>query len=260
MSSMSLASPRISGLRLSGLRRLAKSKLPPPLRRALRELLNEWRIHRLHEASVKAAATLNGLAPLRLNLASGYRPKFGWVNVDLFAPQADLRLDLRRPMPFVDGQASHIYTEHFFEHLCHPSLADSNAWALESDGRPSDALSFLRECRRVLMPGGRLEIVVPDAELILTEYVNRHRDGFPANPWWGPTWCDTPMHCVNYVFRQGREHKYAYDGETLTRLLESTGFVDVTRRGFDPEMDAPNHELGSLCLFAHKPESSAGRP
>jgi len=39
--------------------------------------------------------------------------------------------------------------------------------------------------------------------------------------WWGPKWCDTPMHCVNYLFRQGREHKYAYDEETLHRVLHA---------------------------------------
>jgi hypothetical protein len=61
------------------------------------------------------------------------------------------------------------------------------------------------------------------------------------------------MHCVNYVFRQGREHKYAYDEETLVRVVGDAGFVDVARRAFNPEMDAPNHKLGSLCVIGRKP-------
>jgi hypothetical protein len=60
------------------------------------------------------------------------------------------------------------------------------------------------------------------------------------------------MHCVNYVFRQGREHKYAYDEQTLARVLESAGFAEVVRRPFDPARDAANHEIGSLCMIATK--------
>jgi hypothetical protein len=89
--------------------------------------------------------------------------------------------------------------------------------------------------------------------MIIGEYVSRHEQPFPRYSWWGPAWCDTPMHIVNYVFRQGREHKYAYDDETLAAALERTGFVNVMRRPFDAAMDAENHEIGSLCMRAAKP-------
>jgi len=114
-------------------------------------------------------------------------------------------------------------------------------------------MAFLRECRRVLAPGGILDIVVPDAEGIVQEYADRHTSGFPKYEWWGPKWCDTPMHCVHYLFRQGREHKYAYDEETLARVLQSAGFVDVVRRSYDPARDAANHVIGSLCMTGVKP-------
>ena len=85
--------------------------------------------------------------------------------------------------------------------------------------------------------------------------------GVPAEPglyaWWGPAWCDTPMHCVNYVFRQGCEHKYAYDEETLARVLEGVGFASVSRRSFNPSTDAPNHAVGSLCMVARKTQLKA---
>jgi hypothetical protein len=61
------------------------------------------------------------------------------------------------------------------------------------------------------------------------------------------------MHCVNYLFRQGREHKYAYDEETLTGILQRAGFEQVTRRAFNPDMDQPNHAIGSLCVTARRP-------
>jgi predicted SAM-dependent methyltransferase len=229
-----------------------RDAVPRHLRRAMREVQTEWSTFRLHRTSVRRARRL-AIRPLRLNLACGTRRKEGWVNVDLGEPEADLRLDLREPLPFRDGTVASIYSEHFFEHLSYPSLHDGTAWRLEPPGDPSEALSFLRECHRVLMSGGVLDLVVPDAEMIIGEYASRHEQPFPRYGWWGPAWCDTPMHIVNYVFRQGRQHKYAYDDQTLRLALERSGFVDVVRRPFDAAMDAANHEIGSLCMRATKP-------
>ena len=238
------------------LRRLARTYLSRNVRRALRDLREELSIQRTHRANVKRARELPRNGPIRLNLASGFHPKPGWVNVDLTAPHADLRLDLREPLPFADASVDTIYAEHFFEHLSYPDLGDSTAWHLESPDRPSDALQFLRECRRVLVRGGTLDLVVPDAEMMLDEYSTRREQPFPRHEeWWGPKWCDTPMHCVNYLFRQGREHRYAYDCETLMRVLCGAGFTEVQRRAFDPLLDAPNHQLGSLCMRARKPRT-----
>jgi predicted SAM-dependent methyltransferase len=244
-------------------RRFVKTRLSSGLRRALRDVQLELRIQRLHNIGVRRAKRLATGRPLRLNLGSGLRPRAGWVNVDL-SEQSDLPLDLRRPLPFGDGVADAIYSEHFFEHLSYPNLDDPTAWHHETTTRPSEALSFLRECWRVLGPGGSFDIVVPDAEQIIQEYAGRHRRPFPIDSWWGPKWCDTPLHCVNYVFRQGRQHQYAYDEETLGRVLENVGFVNVRRRAFNPLTDAENHAIGSLCMQASKPyvstEGAAGPP
>lgn len=213
----------------------------------------EWRIQRLHRSSIRNLKHLERSGPAKLNLGSGLRPRPGWINVDLTAPSPDLRLDLREPLPFASASVAEIYTEHFFEHLEFASVGDSTAWHLDPPGDPSEALTFLRECWRVLVPGGTLDIVVPDAECILTEYAARHEQPFPAHGWWGPEWCDTAMHCVNYVFRQGREHRYAYDCETMRQVLTRAGFCGTERRAFDPAKDAGNHAIGSLCMTAAKP-------
>lgn len=231
------------------IRRPVKARMSRGLRNALRVVAREWRIQRLHRASLADAATLLGPPPVRLNLACGHHPKAGWINVDLFGPGADLRLDLREPMPFPDASVDYIYTEHFFEHLNYPNLSESMGWQLEGPREPSEAMTFLRECHRILKVGGILDMVVPDAEVMVGEYVRRSGPGVPAD-WWGPRWCDTAMHRVNYLFRQGREHKYAYDEETLSRLALAAGFAAPTRRPFDAALDQPNHAIGSLCLVA----------
>jgi predicted SAM-dependent methyltransferase len=240
---------------------LLKARTSPNLRRAVRDVRMELYLLRRHRAGVKRARQIARRKPLRLNLGSGFRPRPGWTNVDL-SEGSDLALDLREPLPFDDRSVDAIYTEHFFEHLSYPNLDDSTAWDLETPSRPSEALTFLRECLRVLAPGGLLDIVVPDAEGMLAEYVGRRDEPFPMHLWWGPKWCDTPLHCVNYLFRQGREHKYAYDEETLQRVLEAVGFANVRRRPFNPAIDADNHAIGSLCMLATKParEGAASRP
>jgi len=233
------------------LKAFVKSRLSRNVRRAARQLADEWQIHRTHLNSVKRARSLSSF-PVQLNLGSGFNPKPGWINVDLGHETADFQLDLREPLPFPDESASRIYSEHFFEHLEYASVTDSNAWHLDPSHDPSEALAFLRECRRVLAPGGTCDLVVPDAECIVQEYANRAKEPFPRYEWWGPKWCVTPMHCVNYVFRQGKEHRYAYDFETLRHTLSLAGFSSVRRREFDPSVDAENHRIGSLCVVAVK--------
>jgi len=206
----------------------------------------------VHRAGLKKAATLSSVRPLQLNLGSGFHPKAGWINIDLIDGRADLQLDLREQLPFADNSVAHIYTEHFFEHLDFANADDSTSWELDTPRSPSDALTLLRECRRVLVPGGRLDVVVPDAEAILHAYAARRSEPFKKDDWWGPSWCDTPMHLVNYLFRQGSEHQYAYDFETLRHTLTLAGFTDVRRREFDPSVDAENHRIGSLCVVAVK--------
>jgi predicted SAM-dependent methyltransferase len=240
---------------MTAVRELIKRRMSAGVWRALRELRMELFFQRRHRAGVKRVRQFLDGTPLRLNLGSGFQPKEGWINIDL-SDQAAVTLDLREPLPLPDDSVEAIYTEHFLEHLNYGGLDDSTAWQLETPGSPSEALRFLRECRRVLKPGGVLDIVVPDAEGIVQEYVARHEQPFPKYDWWGPAWCDTPMHCVNYVFRQGCEHKYAYDEETLARVLESVGFASVSRRAFNPSTDAPNHAIGSLCVHARKPASA----
>jgi SAM-dependent methyltransferase len=121
---------------------------------------------------------------LRLHLGCGPCTPAGWVNVDYalgarLARIAPLRPllralalfhvdwsrsivvhDLRRPLPWADDSASAIYSSHTLEHLSR-----------------DDGARFLRECSRVLAPGGVIRIVVPDLRAVLRDY---EKGSFPA--------------------------------------------------------------------------------
>jgi predicted SAM-dependent methyltransferase len=70
---------------------------------------------------------------MKMHLGCGSMHKDGWVNIDL-NPAADLALDVREHLPFLDDTFSMIYNEHFLVHFdC-----------------PNDIARLLSECYRVL--------------------------------------------------------------------------------------------------------------
>jgi predicted SAM-dependent methyltransferase len=180
---------------------------------------------------------------LRLHLGCGCAIKPGWLNIDLH-PKADLMLDLREPIPLPDRSAKLIYSEHVFEHF----------------GYPEPIGGLLRECLRILEPGGVLTLAVPDGHLVLEHYLeNNHPEVEEAHKRSNPEWCSTPMDHVNYCFRLvdyrvdlGGAHKWYYDFNSLYRLLEHTGFSDIRRRSFDPNLDQSVREVGSLYMECRK--------
>jgi predicted SAM-dependent methyltransferase len=210
-------------------------------RKAVKNVYREFRILRIHRRNLRTAAKYANHQDIQLHLACGRRIKDGWVNIDLSSPTADIHLDLRERLPFKDSTVAIIYSEHFFEHLSYPE----------------EVQQFLSECIRILKPGGLFCVGVPDTEPCCKNYADGNVEAFrAAQERWHPKWCDTMMHSVNYHFRQGEEHKYAYDFETLAKVLSSAGFTNIIRRPWDAGRDAPRWEDGTLYVDAHKPSPS----
>ena len=55
---------------------------------------------------------------------------------------------------------------------------------------------------------------------------------------WGGHVYETKMQLVNAVFRQGYEHKYAYDDENLVLVMREEGFADVVVQQYAISMDS----------------------
>jgi len=171
-------------------------------------------------------------------LGCGSNPKPDWINIDLFAPSSDAQLDLREDWPFTANAASRVYSEHVFEHFEYPV----------------EVRHFLAETLRVLKPGGTIDIGVPDTEWPLTAYGDSSNEYWKvAKAVWHPSYCETHLDHINYHFRQGQEHKYAWDAVTLTNELQKAGFVSIERRVFDPSLDLESRRLGTLYMRARKP-------
>lgn len=97
----------------------------------------------------------NSAYPIKLELGSGSKKGMnGWTTLDI-APGCDLYCNLANGLPFPDNSVKDIYSSHFFEHLTF---------------KQSQVL--LDECIRVMAPGGKFSICVPNARLYLQAYLN----------------------------------------------------------------------------------------
>ncbi|NAZ91667.1 class I SAM-dependent methyltransferase [Vibrio toranzoniae] len=141
---------------------------------------------------------------LKLNLACGTNYLSGWVNVDIDSEVADLQHDLTKPLPYSDNSVSHIYAEHFIEHI-----------------EQKDALNFLRECRRVLKHDGILRLSTPSLYYLLVNYFEFNISS------WGDLWMPpTRAHMINEGMRSWG-HKFLYDADEIQRLSFEAGFNTI---------------------------------
>jgi len=109
---------------------------------------------------------------LRLWLASIYRrwrPRYSPEQLRHFHELCEFRefhFEAGEQLDFPDGEFDFILSEHFFEHLLLP-----------------DAIALLRECHRMLRPGGVIRTSVPDADL--RSYAPPESPGYPSVkvPW-----------------------------------------------------------------------------
>ncbi len=153
---------------------------------------------------VRAKKRLAGCDKLHLGCGSNLLP--GWGNIDLDGDNDVIKLDLRRPLPVASNRVRLIFSEHFLEHLT------------LFQGR-----RFLRECYRILAPGGILRISTPDLQTGLEHYKNK-RLGDMKYRGWNPA---TPCQRINEGMRLWG-HQFVYDKDELTAQLTECGFSKIT--------------------------------
>ncbi len=183
-----------------------------------------------------------------LDLGCGENIHAELINLDFqWRPGVDLCWDITCGIPLGDGSIRGIVSEHCLEHF-----------DLET------GFELLRECYRVLSPGGVIRLIVPDAGQYLDTYVARANGLaeplFPFESSINFRGKSARLLHVNRVFYQDRSspggHRCMYDFELLQLVLGEAGFDSVTRvacrRGLVPALlvDSESRELESLYVEA----------
>ena len=157
-------------------------------------------------------------------------------------PAGIVRLDVRRGLPYGAGSARYVYSSHMIEHMAR--------W---------QALELVRECARVLEPGGVLRFATPDLAVLVERYAHGNGDHSLARAdlFMGGlgTFGERPGRRRSVIVQRlfAAPHQWLYDAESLGRLLEEGGFVEISSRAFRdselPEIDELETESRAESLF-----------
>jgi predicted SAM-dependent methyltransferase len=190
-----------------------------------------------------------------VELGAGGVRREGWIQTDV-SPDAHHHLDATRGWPFPSVSVSHVYADNVIEHVT-------------LDG----GRALLREAHRVLVPGGRIRLVTPDAERCAEVYLERGELAeaqLDAHRGAG-TRVEHFVDILRGVFIEYDHLRgYAYDLEALRAELEGAGFESIERcdlqESSDPELRGlewrvlPVDRLTMLVVEAAKPGPSRERP
>jgi predicted SAM-dependent methyltransferase len=137
---------------------------------------------------------------MRINLGSGENKKEGYINIDL-CDNADLKHDLRTPLPFKDKEVEEIMAIHVIESFYR--------WQF---------LDILKDWRRVLK--GKMTIEFTDLDLAIDMYVNGN-DQTRMYGKWG-LYGNQEIKCAPIAY-----HHYVWTRNELEKELLKAGFKNI---------------------------------
>jgi len=152
----------------------------------------------------------------KLQLGCGPNVAPGWLNCDFQPSSRDvIYVDARKPLPLPDASFDYVLAEQMIEHIPY-----------------SDSHTLLAECFRVLKPGGRIRLITPDLDVLISLFArNPDSQAKRYTHWiWQVFHPDIeeadPVFVLN-LFSQAWGHKFLYNERTLGKALEKVGFTDL---------------------------------
>jgi len=151
----------------------------------------------------------------KLQIGAGGNDVEGWLNSDIVPNGREIFVDASARFPLPDSSFQYVLSEHVIEHL-------------EWEG----GTSMLKECYRVLVPGGRIRTVTPNlakfTQLLGEPHATETRK-FIESKFRESGWPVTPVPGV-YIFNAQTHwwgHRFLYDPATLRKALELAGFKQI---------------------------------
>ncbi|MFH0798559.1 MAG: methyltransferase domain-containing protein [Pseudomonadota bacterium] len=140
--------------------------------------------------------------------------------------------DLSYGAPFADNAVDYVFSSHFLEHLSR-----------------RDGCRLIGEIYRILKPGGRVRLSVPDLDYALSLYNRGEKELMLQNYFF-----------VDHDGSHHSRHKYMYEYDGLKNILAENGFVDIEKwvfqKGKLPDIELlDNRPEDSLFVEAVKPDT-----
>lgn len=158
---------------------------------------------------------------MKLNLGSGYTYKPGYKRLDIDEKcKPDYLLDIRDLSSIPDDSVEEIYTAHTIEHIMLFELFPT-----------------IRGFCRILKPGGKITVIVPDSETVSQDWVSGK---IPGN-YFEKIMLGAQPNATPYM-----SHKQIFWPRKLIRFLDITGFTDIET--------AQNTGTYELTALATKPK------
>jgi SAM-dependent methyltransferase len=165
-------------------------------------------------------------------------------------PSNVIKRDIRKGLPHSNNSVDHIYCSHVLEHLSF-----------------EDARKVLKECHRVLKPGGCIRIVIPDLKVFAKKYLEKDSTFFRniikdevrsvADAFIRALNLSDERPLIRRLLFPYSVHKWMYDFDSLKDLLLSCGFNVVEKKCFRegnfPDLEVlDNRPFESLFVEARK--------
>ncbi len=151
----------------------------------------------------------------KLHIGASNNVLAGWFNTDVFPNRPGVvYLDATKRFPFGDGTFDYIMAEHMIEHISY-----------------AEGQEMLRECFRVLKPGGRVRFATPDLRVLLSLHSPKRTPEQDEYLEFVAASLMAAQHCksvfvINNAFRAWG-HQFLYDQSTLDHALRAQGFQDI---------------------------------
>lgn len=183
-----------------------------------------WRI--IRGGQIRAYFAAHSTRKLHIGASHSILP--GWLNTDFILESSGVvYLDATQKFPFPDHAFDYIVSEHMIEHIDYAS-----------------GQAMLRECFRVLKPGGTIRLTTPDLQVLARLCLPEKNDAqnyyinFVADQLFPDIKANRGIFVLNNTFRSWG-HQFLYDPETLRAALTGLGFVEL--KNFKPgQSDDPN--------------------
>lgn len=181
------------------------------LKRAIRRSVGRLTRRRTIESYVRSQSVR------KLQIGCGPNLLEGWLNSDVRPRRGErVLLDAAKPFPIDAETFDYVYSEHLIEHLAF-----------------DQAMSMLRECHRILKPGGRIRLATPNLETIMklatTPWTELQREyiEFVTNRFLDPSRGYRLSFVINAQYG-AFGHRFLFDPETLEMATREAGFDGIS--------------------------------